>query len=110
MSIDLASLEPLFAPHSVAVIGASTDPLKIGGRPISFLKASGYAGRILPINPRSKEIQGLPAFASIDEVDGGVDLAICAVPGEQAMSTLEACARKGVRGRHHVLSGLCRSE
>ena len=97
MSIDLASLEPLFAPRSVAIVGASTDPLKIGGRPVSFLKASGYAGRILPINPRSKEIQGLPAFAAIGEVDGGVDLAICAVPGEQAMATLEACARKGVR-------------
>ncbi|HLN08692.1 MAG TPA: CoA-binding protein, partial [Xanthobacteraceae bacterium] len=97
MTIDLASLEPLFAPRSVAVVGASTDPLKIGGRPVSFLKGSGYRGRILPINPRSKEIQGLPAFASIGEVDGTVDLAICAVPGEQAMATLEDCARKGVR-------------
>jgi len=64
---------------------------------VSFLKGSGYRGRILPINPRSKEIQGLPAFASIGEVDGTVDLAICAVPGEQAMATLEDCARKGVR-------------
>jgi acyl-CoA synthetase (NDP forming) len=97
MAIDLASLQPLFAPHSVAVVGASSDPLRIGGRPVSFLKGSGYAGRILPINLRSKEIQGLPAFASIGEVDGTVDLAICAVPAEQTMATLEACARKGVR-------------
>jgi acyl-CoA synthetase (NDP forming) len=97
MTIDLASLEPLFAPRSVAVVGASTDPLKIGGRPVSFLKEAGYRGRIVPVNPRAKEIQGLPAFASIGEVDGAIDLAICAVPGEQAMATLEACAQKGVR-------------
>ncbi len=97
MTIDLASLEPLFAPRSVAIVGASTDPLKIGGRPVSFLKDSGYGGRILPVNPRAREIQGLPAFASIGEIDGTVDLAICAVPGEHAMATLEACAEKGVR-------------
>jgi len=97
MAIDLTSLTPLFAPRSVAVIGASTDPLKIGGRPISFLKTRGYAGRILPINPRASEIQGLPAFASIAEVDGDVDLAICAVPGELAEGTLKACGQKGVR-------------
>ena len=97
MAIDLASLAPLFNPGSVAVIGASTEPLKIGGRPISFLKDNGYGGRILPINPKACEIQGLPVFASIGDVDGIVDLAICAVPGEQAMATLKACAAKGVR-------------
>ncbi len=97
MSIDVASLAALFNPHSVAVIGASTDPIKIGGRPISFLKDNGYTGRILPVNPKAKEIQGLPVFPSIGDVDGSVDLAICAVPGEAAMATLQACAKKGVR-------------
>ena len=93
MTIDLASLQPLFAPRSVAVIGASSDPLKIGGRPVSFLKDWKFAGRILPVNPRSKEIQSLPAFASVGEVDGPVDLAICAVPGEHAMQALQDCAK-----------------
>ena len=97
MLIDVKSLASLFAPESVAVIGASTEPLKIGGRPISFLKDNGYSGRILPINPKAREIQGLPVFPSIGDVDGTVDLAICAVPGEHAMATLQACARKGVR-------------
>jgi len=97
MTIDLASLQPLFAPRSVAVIGASSDPLKIGGRPVSFLKDWKFAGRILPVNPRSKEIQSLPAFASVGEVDGPVDLAICAVPGEHAMQALQDCAKKGVK-------------
>ena len=97
MSIDITSLVPLFAPRSVAVIGASTEPTKIGGRPISFLKDNGYSGRIIPINPKAHEIQGLRVVPAIGEVDGEVDLAICAVPGEQAMATLQACARKGVR-------------
>ena len=97
MLIDVKSLASLFAPESVAVIGASTEPLKIGGRPISFLKDNGYTGRILPINPKARDIQGLPVFPSIGDVDGTVDLAICAVPGEHAMATLQACARKGVR-------------
>ncbi len=97
MLIDVKSLASLFAPESVAVIGASTEPLKIGGRPISFLKDNGYSGRILPINPKARDIQGLPVFPSIGDVDGTVDLAICAVPGEHAMATLQACARKGVR-------------
>lgn len=97
MAIDVASLAPLFAPESVAVIGASSEPLKIGGRPIGFLKNNGYKGRILPINPKASEIQGLPAFPTLGDVDGPVDLAICAVPGAHAMATLKACAKKGVR-------------
>jgi acetate---CoA ligase (ADP-forming) len=97
MTMDIASLSPLFAPRVVAVIGASTDPLKIGGRPISYLKAKGFGGRIIPVNPKAKEIQGLPVLPAITDVDGEVDLAICAVPGEHALTTLEDCARKGVR-------------
>ena len=97
MAIDLDRLKPLFAPRSVAVIGASTDPLKIGGRPISFLKDNGYTGRILPINPRAETIQGLPVFKSIETVDGAIDLAICAVPGAQALAELRACIAKKVR-------------
>ncbi len=64
-SIDLPSLQPLFRPKSVAVIGASSDPLKIGGRPVDFLKLRGYQGRIIPINPKYDEVQGLPAFPHI---------------------------------------------
>ena len=97
MAIDLASLAPLFTPRSVAVIGASSEPLKIGGRPIGFLKDNGYTGRILPINPKAEQIQGLPAYKSIGDVDGAIDLAICAVPGAHAMDALKACIAKKVQ-------------
>jgi len=91
-------LAPLFEAQSVAVIGASADPTKIGGRPLAMLQASGYAGRVIPVNPRGGEIQGQAAAASIAAVDGPVDLAICAVPSAAVADTLGQCADKGVRG------------
>ncbi|HYM29654.1 MAG TPA: acetate--CoA ligase family protein [Candidatus Cybelea sp.] len=95
--IDLASLKPLFAPQSVAVIGASADPGKIGGAPVNFMKTSGFKGRLIPVNPNAKEIQGLPAFPTIADVDGPIDLAVFAVPAALVLPALEACAKKGVR-------------
>jgi acyl-CoA synthetase (NDP forming) len=96
VTIDLASLSPLFEPRSVAVIGASTDPLKIGGRPVSFLK-NAFRGPIYPINPKATEIQGLPAYRAIGDIAHHIDLAICTVPGEFAEEALKSCAAKGVR-------------
>ncbi len=96
-SLTPPSLTPLFRPASIAVIGASTDATKIGGRPIDFLKQAGYRGRILPVNPNSAEVQGLPAFRSLDEVPGEVDMAVIGVPAAAVPAALEACIRKGVR-------------
>ncbi|MGE5200838.1 MAG: CoA-binding protein, partial [Acidobacteriota bacterium] len=56
--IDLASLTPIFAPASIAVIGASRDAAKIGGLPIAFMRANGFEGALHPVNPGSPEIQG----------------------------------------------------
>lgn len=92
-----AGLDALFRPASIAVIGASGDPTKIGGRPVDFLKRAGFRGRILPVNPRGAEIQGLPAFASLDAVPGPVDQAVIAVPAAMVPEAIEACLRKGVR-------------
>ena len=67
-----ASLAPLFEPRSIAVYGASSDPTKIGGRPLDFLKSSGFDGPLYPINPKAAQIQGLPAFATVSAVPGPV--------------------------------------
>lgn len=91
------TLDALFRPASIAVIGASTDARKIGGRPIAFLKRAGYAGALYPVNPRQPEVQGLPAFVNLDAVPGPVDQAIIAVPAKAAKEAVEACARKGVK-------------
>ena len=91
------SLDALLRPASVAVIGASNDPTRIGGRPIRYLRAAGYAGRLYPVNPKHKEVQGLGALPHISEVPEAVDLAIVAVPAPSVVDTVEACAARGVR-------------
>ena len=93
----LASLEPLFRPQSIAVVGASSDPLKIGGLPVDFLKTYRFAGPIYPVNPKADVIQGLKAYKSIGEVGAPVDQAIVAVPEPAVLATIEACAKAGVR-------------
>ncbi|HKF70734.1 MAG TPA: acetate--CoA ligase family protein [Stellaceae bacterium] len=96
-AIDLASLAPAFRPRSVAVIGASRDPAKIGGLPIAFMKASGFSGALYPVNPAGDEIQGLRSYRSVTEIPGAVDLAIVAVPAPAVLPALGDCRAKGVR-------------
>ncbi|ASM74147.1 MULTISPECIES: acetate--CoA ligase family protein [Roseobacteraceae] len=95
MDGEIGSLQRLFYPRSIAVIGASSDPGKIGGRPIDFLKRSGFEGRIVPVNPKAATVQGLPAFRSIGDA-GQVDLAICAVPGKFAEQVVDECVAASV--------------
>lgn len=93
----MGSLDDLFNPRSIAMIGASSDPRKISGRPIHFLKTAGFAGAVYPVNPQRAEIQGLPAYPSLDAVPGDVDLAMIGLPAAGVAEALEACVRKGVR-------------
>ncbi len=93
-----ASLAPLLAPGSVAVIGASSDPTRIGGRPIAYMKARGFAGAILPVNPNRSEIQGLPAYPDIASLPEVPDVAIVAVPAAQVVATVDALGTRGVKG------------
>lgn len=94
---DTSGLDALFAPRGIAILGASSDPHKIGGRPVRFIKESGFQGGIYPINPKSSTIQGLPAFASIEDVQGDVDLAVVALPSQHVLAAVEACGRQGVK-------------
>ncbi len=92
-----ASLSRLFNPQAIAIVGASATPGKIGAMPVSLLQQHGYAGRIIPVNPRADTIAGLPAVAALDAVDAEVDLAILAVPAAHAAQALER-ARPGQVG------------
>jgi acyl-CoA synthetase (NDP forming) len=98
-------MDAIFAPRSVAVIGASSDPKRIGGRPVDFLIRHGFDGPILPINPRSPEIQGLTAYPSISEAPLTPDLAVIALPAPLAVQAVEQCAARGVRGAVIFSSG-----
>lgn len=90
------SLDALFRPRAVAVIGASPQKLTIGHRIIENLSGYGFPGPIYPVHPAAREVCGLPAFRSIEEIAGPVDLAHIIVKNTGVLEQLEACARKGV--------------
>ncbi|MDX2425434.1 MAG: CoA-binding protein [Cycloclasticus sp.] len=76
----MSSLKSLFEAESVAIVGASDDPHKLGGRPVAYMKRLGYPGKLIPINPKSDVVQGLAAKRSLAELDAPVDLAVIATP------------------------------
>ncbi len=87
----------LLAPRSVAIIGASDDPLRIGGRPIATMLLQGYGGRILPVNPGRPRVQGLEAFASVAALPEVPEVAIVAVAAAQTIRVVEELAALGTR-------------
>ena len=97
-SAESRSMRRLLTPRSVAVIGASTDPSKIGNAVLRNLLRAGFRGTIHPVHPSSPEVEGLAAVPSIGDVEGEVDLAVIAVPGESVLDLVEECAAKGVHG------------
>jgi len=94
---NLSHIDGLVAPRSVAIIGASDDVTRIGGRPIAAMLKAGYTGRIFPVNPKRDTVQGLTCYASVDDLPDVPDAALIAVPAKMVPATLEALGRKGCR-------------
>jgi acyl-CoA synthetase (NDP forming) len=90
-------LTTLFAPRSVAVIGASSDATRIGGRPISYYLQAGFTGALYPVNPKYPEIQGIKAYPSLEAIPGEVEFALLAVSAEQIPAALTACGERGIK-------------
>ena len=88
-------LARLYRPRSVAVIGASANPGKLGHQILRNILESGYTGAVYPVNPKAESILGLPCYASIDDAPP-VDLAVIVVPAEAVVPVAEACGRHGV--------------
>lgn len=86
----------LFEPRSIVVLGASSDPEKLSGRPLDYLKKFGYAGGLYAVNPRRDTVQGVQAFASVADVPGPVDLAVVVVPADKVPDAIEQCGEAGV--------------
>ncbi|HUL06413.1 MAG TPA: acetate--CoA ligase family protein [Candidatus Acidoferrum sp.] len=90
------SLDKLLRPSSIAIIGASDEPSRIGGRPLAYLLAAGFRGPLYPVNSKRQTVQGLQAYPTIAAVPGPVDFAVIAVPAEQAVEAARDCAARGV--------------
>ena len=98
-------LTPLFAPRSVAVVGASNDPVKWGGSLLRNLIDGGFPGTVYPVNGRGGTVRDLPAFASIAELPEAPDLALVAVRAEQVGDVIEQCGQRGVPAAVVVAAG-----
>ncbi|OZI71795.1 acetate--CoA ligase family protein [Bordetella genomosp. 12] len=98
-------LQHFFQAQGIAVIGASDDVTKIGGRPVHMLIKYGYAGPIYPVNPKAGTIQGLTAYPSVRDTPTAPQLAILAVPAAATPAALRDCAARGVKAAIVLSSG-----
>ena len=103
---DVASLRHVFAPGSVAVIGASRRPGTVGRVIWDNIRGAGYAGTVYPVNPHARQIGGVSALASPVDLPENVDLAVIAVPAAAVVDTVEQCGLRGVRACVVITSGL----
>lgn len=101
----IASLRPFLNPRSIAILGASQDPNKVGGRPLAYLMRYGFKGPVYPINPGRPEVQGLKAYKDLGDLPEVPDLAVCVVAGDQAVTAVEEAAKRGVKGLICITSG-----
>lgn len=99
------ALGHILYPQSIAVIGASKDPLKWGHMLLASILNGGYQGKVYPINPREDEIEGLKCFPSVSDVPEDVDLAIVVVPANIVGNVIQECVDKDVKGAVIITSG-----
>jgi acyl-CoA synthetase (NDP forming) len=93
----VSDLRALLSPRSIAIIGASENPARLSGRPLSILQQHGYTGEIYPVNPLHETVGGLPAYPTIAAVPGPVDVVAVAVRAALVPQVLRECAAAGVR-------------
>lgn len=90
-------LSPLFSPKSVAVIGASSRIDSVGEIVFKNMLGSGFQGKLYAVNPNHDEIQGQRAYASIEQIDDSVDLAVIITRAATVPDIIESCGKRGVR-------------
>ncbi len=99
------SLDALFYPNSIAVVGASSN---LGGGKMPYfqiLKGGGFSGPVYPVNPKGGEIDGVAVYKSLDDLPGPVDFAVVAAPVEQSIEIVKAAVRKQIKFIHFFTSG-----
>jgi len=99
------AIAKLLSPRSVAVIGASADPRKTAGRPVAYLRKHGFAGRILPVNPKVEQIDGLPCYADIASLPEVPDVAVVLLGAERAHQAVRELAARGCAAAIVLASG-----
>ncbi|OEU67592.1 MAG: acyl-CoA synthetase [Desulfobacterales bacterium PC51MH44] len=98
-------LDAIFSPKSVAVIGASTTPGKVGHDIFANILRGGYSGTLYPVNPKAKSILCVHAYPTVKEIPDQVDLAVIILPPRLALKAVEEAAERGARGIVIVSAG-----
>lgn len=101
----MSNLDFFHRPSSVAVVGASDDGEKIGGRPLRYMREFGYTGRVVAVNPRREAVQGLATVPRLEDSPIVPDIALIAVPGKAAVDAVRVAAEMGTKGAIVMSSG-----
>ena len=99
------SLDGVFRPGSIAVIGASRRPQGIGHEVVRNLVFGGFTGPVYPVNPKADVVLSMKCYPSLAAIPGPVDLAVLVIPAEHVLKAVRACAKKGVRGLVIITAG-----
>src|SRR5262245_49935932 len=99
------SLEPLFHPKSVAVIGASVTPGSVGSILMRNLMDNPFGGVVFPVNPKRRAIHGVLAYPTLKDVPEVVDLAVIATPAITVPGVLRDCVERGVKSAIVISAG-----
>jgi acyl-CoA synthetase (NDP forming) len=101
----LPHLNALFHPQSVAVVGASENPGKLGFHVMKSLTSGGFRGEIVPVNPGAESIMSIKAFPSLSAHEDSIDLCVVVLPSALVPDVFEECARKGIKGIVLITAG-----
>jgi acetate---CoA ligase (ADP-forming) len=99
------SVDAIFKPRSIAVIGATPRPGSIGRQILKNLFEFEFNGKIFPVNPRYEYIHSTKAYASVEDIPDPVDMAVIVVPAPGVLEAVEQCGRKGVKGLVIITAG-----
>ena len=90
----MSALKDIMSPKSVAIVGASDDKGRIGGKPLSYMLDQNYSGKIFPVNPKHQTIQGLKSYKSLTEIEDDLDFVLVAVPSIHVTNVLNEAVKK----------------
>ena len=101
----MSDIKLLFEPRSIAVVGASKDPKKIGHAVVKNILGSGYAGKVYPVNPAGDDVLGLASYTDIAAIDDTVDMVCTTIPAKFVYDSVKRCADRGVKYNVIITSG-----
>lgn len=101
----MSKLDAIFSPESVAVVGASAQPGKVGHDIFENILRGGYTGTLYPVNPKAKSILSVRSYSSLLDIPDAIDLAMIILPPKAALKSIEEAIAKGVKGIVIVSAG-----